>query len=35
MEKAKVKKEIYTIDAEGKVLGRLATQIVTDFKRQK
>lgn len=27
MEKAKVKKEIYTIDAEGKVLGRLATQI--------
>ncbi|MDD5569301.1 MAG: 50S ribosomal protein L13 [Candidatus Pacebacteria bacterium] len=29
MEKAQNKKEIYTIDAEGKVLGRLATQIVS------
>lgn len=28
MEKIQSKKEIYTIDAEGKVLGRLATQIV-------
>jgi large subunit ribosomal protein L13 len=28
MEKVKNKKEIYTIDAEGKVLGRLATEIV-------
>ncbi|MFA5009511.1 MAG: 50S ribosomal protein L13 [Candidatus Paceibacterota bacterium] len=29
MEKAKIKKEIYTIDAEGKVLGRLASEIVS------
>jgi large subunit ribosomal protein L13 len=28
MEKTQSKKEIYTIDAEGKVLGRLATEIV-------